>query len=121
MPAPPAGCAGRTSVGAATAMRSRAAAVRAIARLRQHAGPAAARPDRAAVVRVPGARPRAGWPSPRPTVVGSTVFGLWHVRPTAEALAVNRLATGRGARITAVAAVAAGTAGAGGRAGGVCQ
>jgi CAAX protease family protein len=35
------------------------------------------------------------------------------VRPTAEALAVNRLAAGRGARITAVAAVAAGTAGAG--------
>ena len=50
---------------------------------------------------------------PAATVVGSTVFGLWHVRPTAEALAVNRLATDRGARITAVAAVAAGTAGAG--------
>ena len=50
---------------------------------------------------------------PAATVVGSTVFGLWHVRPTAEALAVNRLATGRGARITAVTAVAAGTAGAG--------
>ena len=50
---------------------------------------------------------------PAATVVGSTVFGLWHVRPTAEALAVNRLATDRGARITAVTAVAAGTAGAG--------
>ena len=50
---------------------------------------------------------------PAATVVGSTVFGLWHVRPTVEALAVNRLATDRGARITAVAAVAAGTAGAG--------
>ena len=30
---------------------------------------------------------------------GRAVFGLWHVRPTAEALAVNGLATGRGARI----------------------
>ena len=27
---------------------------------------------------------------------GSAVFGLWHIRPTAEALAVNRLAVGRG-------------------------
>jgi membrane protease YdiL (CAAX protease family) len=44
---------------------------------------------------------------------GSAVFGLWHIRPTAEALAVNRLAAGRGARIAAVTAVAAGTAGAG--------
>jgi hypothetical protein len=52
------------------------------------------------------------WPNPRPPV-GSAVFGLWHIRPTAEALAVNRLAAGRGARITAVTAVAAGTAGAG--------
>ena len=45
--------------------------------------------------------------------VGSAVFGLWHIRPTAEALAVNRLAAGRGARITALSAVAPGTAGAG--------
>ena len=50
---------------------------------------------------------------PAATVVGSAVFGLWHIRPTAEALAVNRLAADRGARITAVTAVAAGTAGAG--------
>ena len=50
---------------------------------------------------------------PTATAVGSAVFGLWHIRPTAEALAVNRLATARGARITAVFAVAAGTAGAG--------
>ena len=50
---------------------------------------------------------------PAATAVGSAVFGLWHIRPTAEALAVNRLAAGRGARITAVTAVAAGTAGAG--------
>jgi membrane protease YdiL (CAAX protease family) len=45
--------------------------------------------------------------------VGSAVFGLWHIRPTAEALAVNGLAAGRGARIAAVTGVAAGTAGAG--------
>ena len=50
---------------------------------------------------------------PAATVVGSAVFGLWHIRPTAEALAVNQLAAGRGARIAAVTAVAAGTAGAG--------
>jgi len=50
---------------------------------------------------------------PAATVVGSAVFGMWHIRPTAEALAVNRLAGGRGERITAVAGVVAGTAGAG--------
>ena len=50
---------------------------------------------------------------PAATAVGSAVFGLWHIRPTAEALAVNRLAADRGARITAITAVAAGTAGAG--------
>jgi uncharacterized protein len=50
---------------------------------------------------------------PVAVAVGSAVFGLWHIRPTAEALAVNRLAASRGARITAVSAVAAGTAGAG--------
>ena len=50
---------------------------------------------------------------PVATAVGSAVFGLWHIRPTAEALAVNGLAAGRGARVTAVAGVVAGTAGAG--------
>ncbi len=50
---------------------------------------------------------------PAATAAGCAVFGLWHIRPTAEALAVNRLAASRGARITAVTAVAAGTAGAG--------
>jgi uncharacterized protein len=50
---------------------------------------------------------------PAATVVGSAVFGLWHIRPTADALAVNQLAASRGRRITAVIAVAAGTAGAG--------
>jgi uncharacterized protein len=50
---------------------------------------------------------------PAATGVASAVFGLWHVRPTAEALAANRLAPGPGARIAAVTAVAAGTAAAG--------
>ena len=50
---------------------------------------------------------------PGATVVGSAVFGLWHIRPTVEALAVNGLAAGRGARVGAVAAVVVGTAGAG--------
>ena len=50
---------------------------------------------------------------PAATAVGSAVFGLWHIRPTAEALALNRLVAGRGARILAVTAVAAWTAGAG--------
>jgi uncharacterized protein len=45
--------------------------------------------------------------------VGAAVFGLWHIRPTAGALAVNGLATGRGARILAVTGVVAGMAGAG--------
>lgn len=50
---------------------------------------------------------------PAATAVGSAVFGLWHIRPTAEALALNQLVAGRGARILAVTAVAAWTAGAG--------
>ncbi|HEY0999412.1 MAG TPA: CPBP family intramembrane glutamic endopeptidase [Streptosporangiaceae bacterium] len=50
---------------------------------------------------------------PAATAVGSAIFGLWHIRPTAEALAVNRLAAGRGARILAVTTVVAWTAGAG--------
>jgi uncharacterized protein len=33
---------------------------------------------------------------PAATAVGSAVFGLWHIRPTAEALALNRLVAGRG-------------------------
>jgi len=50
---------------------------------------------------------------PAATAVASAVFGIWHIRPTAEALAANRLATDRGARIAAVSAVTAGTAAAG--------
>jgi uncharacterized protein len=50
---------------------------------------------------------------PAATAVASATFGVWHIRPTAEALAANRLAPTRGARIAAVTAVAAGTAAAG--------
>ena len=50
---------------------------------------------------------------PAATAVASAVFGIWHIRPTAEALAANRLAAARGTRITAITAVAAGTATAG--------
>jgi membrane protease YdiL (CAAX protease family) len=50
---------------------------------------------------------------PAATAVASTVFGVWHIRPAAEALAVNRLTASRGTRIAAVTAVAAGTAAAG--------
>jgi uncharacterized protein len=50
---------------------------------------------------------------PAATAVASATFGIWHIRPAAEALAANRVARTRGARIAAVAAVAAGTAAAG--------
>jgi membrane protease YdiL (CAAX protease family) len=43
-------------------------------------------------------------------VAQSALFGLWHVRPAAETLRANQLATGRTARVAAVAAVVAGTA-----------
>jgi membrane protease YdiL (CAAX protease family) len=52
-------------------------------------------------------------PEPWAGVAGASVFGLWHIRPTAEALKVNELAAGRGARILVVTGVVAGTAGAG--------
>ena len=52
-------------------------------------------------------------PEPWAGAVGASVFGLWHIRPTAGALAVNGLATGRRARVLAVTGVVAGTAGAG--------
>jgi uncharacterized protein len=50
---------------------------------------------------------------PAATAVASATFGIWHIRPTAEALTANRLATAPGARIAAVTAVVAGTAAAG--------
>jgi membrane protease YdiL (CAAX protease family) len=43
----------------------------------------------------------------------SAMFGIWHIRPTAEALGANQLATGRTARIAGVTTVVAGTAAAG--------
>jgi membrane protease YdiL (CAAX protease family) len=52
-------------------------------------------------------------PEPGATAVASGVFGLWHIRPTADALAVNGLAPTRGARIAAIGATVAGTAAAG--------
>ena len=50
---------------------------------------------------------------PWASAVGASVFGLWHIRPTVGALAVNGLAKGRGARMLAVTGVVAGMAGAG--------
>ena len=50
---------------------------------------------------------------PAATAVACATFGLWHIRPAAEALALNRIEPSRGARIAAVAGVAAGTAAAG--------
>ena len=50
---------------------------------------------------------------PGATVVGSAVFGLWHVRPTVAALEINGFAGGRGARVAAVTAMVGWTAGAG--------
>jgi membrane protease YdiL (CAAX protease family) len=50
---------------------------------------------------------------PLASAVGAAVFGVWHIRPTVEALAVNGLAMGRRARILAVTGEVAGTAGAG--------
>jgi membrane protease YdiL (CAAX protease family) len=53
-------------------------------------------------------------PGPGATAWASAVFGAWHVRPTAEALTGNGLATGRIPRLAAVTGVVAatGTAGA---------
>ncbi len=50
---------------------------------------------------------------PAATAAASVTFGLWHIRPTADALAANRLAAARTARIAAVTAVAGGTSAAG--------
>ena len=52
---------------------------------------------------------------PRPAALAVTcgVFGLWHVRPTVEALRINQLAASRRAAAGSVAASVAGTAAAG--------
>jgi len=47
---------------------------------------------------------------PAAIAVTSGVFGLWHIRPTAGALRVNGLASGRGQAVTRVAAGVAVTA-----------
>ena len=52
-------------------------------------------------------------PRPAAMAVTSGVFGLWHVRPTVEALRVNELAASRRAAAGPVAAAVAGTAAAG--------
>ena len=52
-------------------------------------------------------------PRPAALAVTSGVFGLWHVRPTVEALRINQLAGSRRAAAGSVAATVAGTAAAG--------
>ena len=52
-------------------------------------------------------------PRPAALAVTSGVFGLWHVRPTVEALRINQLAASRRAAAGSVAASVAGTAAAG--------
>lgn len=52
-------------------------------------------------------------PRPAAMAVTSGVFGLWHVRPTVEALRTNQLAASRRAAVGSVAATVAGTAAAG--------
>ena len=52
-------------------------------------------------------------PRPAAVAVTSGVFGLWHVRPTVEALRINQLAASRRATAASVAATVAGTAAAG--------
>jgi membrane protease YdiL (CAAX protease family) len=50
---------------------------------------------------------------PAAIATASAVFGIWHIRPTAEALDANGLAVDRGRRVAAVSATVAGTAAAG--------
>ena len=52
-------------------------------------------------------------PRPAALAVTSGVFGLWHVRPTVQALRINQLAASRRATAGSVAATVAGTAAAG--------
>ncbi|MDR0346454.1 MAG: CPBP family intramembrane metalloprotease [Nocardiopsaceae bacterium] len=49
-------------------------------------------------------------PDTAAVAVASGVFGVWHIRPTIEALRVNRLAPGRGRAVAAVTAGCAATA-----------
>jgi membrane protease YdiL (CAAX protease family) len=52
-------------------------------------------------------------PGPAATAVSSTVFGIWHVRPTVAALRINQTAASRQAELGRVAAAVAGTTAAG--------
>jgi membrane protease YdiL (CAAX protease family) len=52
-------------------------------------------------------------PGPAAIAVTSGVFGLWHVRPTVEALGINQMTASRRAVAGSVAASVAGTAAAG--------
>ena len=52
-------------------------------------------------------------PGPAAIAVTSAVFGLWHIRPTADALRVNQIAATRRAALGPVAAAVAATAAAG--------
>jgi membrane protease YdiL (CAAX protease family) len=52
-------------------------------------------------------------PRPASVAVTSALFGVWHIRPTAEALRINQLAAGRRATLGSVAGAVAATAAAG--------
>jgi membrane protease YdiL (CAAX protease family) len=52
-------------------------------------------------------------PRPAAIVLTSAVFGLWHIRPTADALRINQVAGSRRAALGSVAAAVAATAAAG--------
>ncbi|MCW2910929.1 MAG: Abortive infection protein, partial [Actinomycetia bacterium] len=48
-------------------------------------------------------------PRPAAIVLTSAVFGLWHIRPTADALRINQVAGSRRAALGSVAAAVAAT------------
>ena len=52
-------------------------------------------------------------PRPAAVTVTSALFGVWHIRPTAEALRINQVAAGRRATLGSVAGAVAATAAAG--------
>ncbi len=52
-------------------------------------------------------------PGPEALAITAAVFGIWHVRPTVEALRINQMTTSRWSMAGSVAASVAGTAAAG--------
>ncbi len=52
-------------------------------------------------------------PGPAAIAVTSAMFGIWHIRPTAEALRINQVTAGRRATLGAVTGAVTGTAAAG--------